>query len=196
MSNLQSDNEESEVISEDTEELSELAETSDESNAIYQHAVIFYGLLHDAANDEILSDNRVVRVFRGKVVEKFRELEISNSYYSSVRKVLIDTGCMHQVQQGARNSPTIMVLYHPPVASEVVAILSSNINLTAKIDLATLSQRVKDITEQIGPIRVTDALVGFEKRLQHLEKVTEELEKYVDKMKQPMPKMGTRENNN
>ena len=55
-----------------------------------------------------------VHVFNGRVTELFRDLGISTSYYSRIRRLLIKTGCIQIVKRGAKGVGSEVRLYHPP----------------------------------------------------------------------------------
>lgn len=113
-----------------------------------------------------------VSVYRGKLTKLFNSLEISNTYYTPIRRVLIASGSIAIVKRGAGGNPSEVRLYHPPPTAEKI----SSEGLTARRNLATvcleLEQRIKRLEgwrESQGGIDTKEALRNHENRLRRLE---------------------------
>ena len=130
--------------------------------ALHQRALDLYDILDRHATEE-----EGQKVFRGSITQAFRELEISQSHYSNVQKLLVAAGAIELVQRGARGIPSVFVLHGKPEAETF-----SPIPLTGvpKPDMFALAQAVKDIQRQIGGLDIVRALADLEKRVGKLEK--------------------------
>lgn len=143
---------------------------------LYQHMSRYYEELDSKAKDELQDEGIILRVFRGKVVNVFRSLEIPQSYYSKVRTSLINMGCITILQQGARGSNSILVLHHPPEKDEF-DLHREDALLTPRLDSAILSQELKDIKKLLGGVNVVEALYDLQTELNDLRRKVEKLGK-------------------
>ena len=53
-------------------------------------------------------------IYEGFLTLLFKELDYSNSYYSKVRQLLIQMGCIEQIVRGGSHTPSVYLLKHPP----------------------------------------------------------------------------------
>jgi len=126
----------------------------------FRHALDFYKLLTQRA----VSEDGVLE-FRGSIVEAFRSLGISQSYYSPITRGLYDSGAMSMKQRGARGTVSIIVLHEQPTAATWI-----KSRLTTRSKPATLSeQQLEDILQQLGGINIVEALANHEARIKALE---------------------------
>lgn len=138
-------------------------------STLLEHAQKFYELLDEVSNDEEVN-GKPLRIFRGKITQIFRKLEVSQAHYSTVRKLLVETGCVTPIQKGARGSESIMVLNHAPTEASLESVNSELLSpLTQRINPAILSQRVGDFEKQLGGINVVAALKEIDNKLSELE---------------------------
>ena len=124
---------------------------------LYEHMSRYYSELDSLAEDEKQDSGHTLRIFRGKVVSAYRSLEIPQSYYSKVRSGLIDMGCISILQQGARGTDSVVALHHAPDAKELKHIQSGK-DLTPRLDVAILAQRVDDLSKLIGGVNIPEAI--------------------------------------
>jgi hypothetical protein len=135
-------------------------------NKLFEHTVNFYeALLSESEESQV--NGAVERVFRGKITDLFRELKISQTYYSKVKNALIDMGCITMVVRGTRNVPTEVMLHKAPQEDAFKTVAKRP--LTKRQDSATLAQRLDDVQRLIGGIDIRKALADHELRLSTLE---------------------------
>jgi len=144
---------------------------------VLEHAHTFYSALTDQAKLEPVADNtpgspepvKELLVFRGKLQDVWAAAGISQAYYSNIRKLLRENGCITVVQQGTRNVPTIMVLNHPPPEGAKIP----EEPLTARPTFAILDRRVEALESWrdtfAGGINIAEALRNMELRIASLE---------------------------
>lgn len=152
----------------------------------------FYAILEKRAKLEIIVDDpqtdemgtnsepREVLVFRGQLSDVFRELKVSQTFYSKIRAILIEYDCVTYLQRGTRAYDSVLLLNHPPpeeVPPEVLTRPSDPATLSAVADaLESLSHSVSVLEkwrESTGGINISEALRNMELRLARLEKPTE-----------------------
>lgn len=140
----------------------------------FEFATAFFGALNERATTET-HNGKEVRIFRGKIVEAYKSLEISQAHYSEVRRGLLESDCITILQQGARGTVSIVILHKPPTAEEYEARAVEKSRLTKSIDAATLAAQLEDLKRSIGGMNVVDVLHNFETRLQELELLVKQL---------------------
>jgi len=141
---------------------------------IFDYTCLYYKRLREAAQLEDVHGTQVP-VFRGSVTRVFRDMAISQSYYSRIKKALTEMGCMTALKQGSRNVDSVIVLHHEPTEEGWENF--SEKDLTVKLDAAILSQRLQDVIESIGGLNVKKALADHEVRIANLEREVERLGK-------------------
>ena len=132
---------------------------------LLDHATALYRALDAAATTETV-DGSEARVFRGSIVKVFRSLDISQYYYSEVRKGLIDSDSITIVKQGSRNVESVIVLHKEPSESSLLTM--ETLGLTSDAEAAIVYQELRDLKRLIGSISIPDALVNIERRLQEM----------------------------
>jgi len=162
---------------------------SDGSTAFTKNAVAFYNALRKEAKRESMGNGHTAWVYRGKVVTTFHKTGISQSYYTRIRRTLIDSGCIKQLQQGSRNTPTVLLLLKRPVESQLTI---DNINLTEVPSAAIMAQSIKDLQDRIGSLKVVDALSNFEIRIREVERICNDLQGQVARLTQVAPRPARR----
>lgn len=139
-------------------------------NSEYNAALKFYQELHEKSTEEEI-DGIKTRIFRGGLVEVFRTLRISQSYYSKSVDSLKALGCLTLIRRGARSSPSVVALHHAP--DEIEWMLRRDVgDLTGSPEGAKLLQRLSDVEKLLGGINVVSALRDVEDRLKALERKT------------------------
>jgi hypothetical protein len=108
-------------------------------------------------------------VFTGSLTKLYQELGASTSYYSPIRKLLVDSGAIEITQRGTRSQ----------VSEVTVKQLSENISpdpLTAARPAATMGVEVdrrlaslEAWRETTGGLNIAEALRNMESRLSRLE---------------------------
>jgi hypothetical protein len=146
--------------------------SNDSTSVLFEHTARYYQNLKEEANTESLHGVKVL-VFRGSVVRVFRGLGVSQSYYSKIRKSLIEMGCLTVLQQGGRSTDSVVVLHRDPTAEDWENL--SDGALTSNLDVAILGQRLNDVTELIGGINVKSAIADLALRIEGLEREVERI---------------------
>jgi hypothetical protein len=100
-------------------------------------------------------------------VRTYRSLDISNSYYSEVRRFLLETESVTFIRQGSRGNESVIVLHKEPDANSIVTLQS--LGLTREVEAGRVFQELRDLRRLIGSISIPDALVNIEQRLQEME---------------------------
>lgn len=123
-------------------------------------------MLYDYLESKAVEDDIEGRVFRGSIVAAYDELKISHSHYTTVQRMLVESGAMELVQRGARGIESVYRLNGRPDPENL-----RKLSLTKPDNRATvaLEQRVADIQRQIGGLDIVQALADLEKRLAVLE---------------------------
>ena len=132
--------------------------------AIISATLDFYDLLEKNAENEEISGHEV-RIFRGPITKAYNSLGYSNSYYSRVRKNLIESGAVSILEQGAAGRPSVVALIRRPDPSE----LSAQRDLTTRVNPAILRGEVEAIKRNIGGMNIAEAFGNLEARLKSLE---------------------------
>jgi hypothetical protein len=138
-------------------------------NAEYRVANDLYKLLEADSQKEVI-DGIEIKVFRGPLVQTFKSLGVSQVYYSKSIAGLTSLGCITLLRRGARSSPSIVALHHPPHELDWLADRGSGKGLTTSPEGAKLRQEIQDIKRQLGGIDIRAALAEFERRLGELER--------------------------
>jgi hypothetical protein len=146
---------------------------SDSTSILFDYTCKYYDLLKEEARLESIRGAKVL-VFRGSVVRIFRGMSVSQSYYSKIRKSLVDMGCVSVLRQGTRATDSVLVLHRAPTAEDWENI--SDDALTPQLDLAIISQRLDDLTKLMGGgIDIGAALANHEVRLEEVEREVQRL---------------------
>jgi len=137
-------------------------------NQDFFYALQYYKLLEENSKEEVI-DKIKVKVFRGSTVRIFRQLGISNSYYSKIIPALRDLQCVTQLKRGARGVDSVVLVHHPP--REIEFLTRDTKPLTADPHSAKLAQQIEEIHESLGGGRfdVVAAIENLDQRLTKLE---------------------------
>ena len=136
------------------------------SSRRYENATALYHALDAAATTEALN-GQMARVFRGSIVRTYRSLDISQSYYSEVRRDLIDSDSITIIRQGSKNAQSVIVLHKEPDEESLPT--NESLGLTHDAEAAIVLQELNDLKRLIGSISIPDALVNIERRLQEMD---------------------------
>jgi hypothetical protein len=134
---------------------------------LLENATALYRAMDEAATTETLDGIGECRVFRGSLVRVYRSLDISQAYYSEVRRGLIESDCIVILRRGSKHSESVVLLEKEPDESSLVTYES--LGLTDGPTAAIVYRELKDLRRLIGSISIPDALVNIERRLQELE---------------------------
>jgi len=113
--------------------------------------------------------NETFEVYRGSVVELFKKLHISFTYYSRIFRALEGNGCITQLQKGARGVDSIYVLHYPPMGEDWDE-ESSTRPLTRHSEFDTLTQRVENLEKRLGGLDIVNALADIQSQVDTLSK--------------------------
>lgn len=161
-----------------------MATVNDTNNATYIYAHAFYTLLDGQAKEEeitVAGEIVTVRVWRGKLSELFDSLSISNKYYTSIRRILIEYDCVQYLERGTRGYESVLVLNHapPPIEKISPADLTSSAGdatLVAVAERLTSAERklaiLEGLRDQLGGINIAEVLQDMERRVSQLERET------------------------
>jgi hypothetical protein len=146
------------------------------TSTLLKHATALYHALDAAATTETVNGTDG-RVFRGSITRLFRDLDISQSYYSEVRKGLIRGENITIMRQGSKNADSIIVLHKEPDEESLMTVEA--LGLTSDAEAAMVFQELKDLKRLIGMISIPDALVNIERRLQEFDNRIIKIEQQV-----------------
>lgn len=139
-------------------------------NASFQYTANFYDLLLANSQAEVY-EGLELRVFKGGLVDLFRKLGVSQSYYSSINRALREMGCISLIRRGSRGSGSVVALHHPPEQTEFVRFL--NQPLTESPEAAKLAERLEILERRLGGMNIVEALRNMDERLNRLERERE-----------------------
>jgi len=134
---------------------------------LLENATALYRAMDEAATTETL-DGLDTRVFDGSIVRAYRSLDISQAYYSEVRRALIESNCITILRRGSRHNGSRVVLHKEPDESSLVSY--ETLGLTDGPSAAIVYRELKDLRRLIGSISIPDALVNIERRLVEMDK--------------------------
>lgn len=144
--------------------------------ASLKHAHKVWELLLAAAKTEIiekpLSDDKFeCLVFRGRIGDIFTEAGVSKTYYSAVRKILVDCGAMTMIYRGTIHAPSVLVLNPdtPPPDDPSLIVKSDDDPLTTAERFGILEKRVEILERSHGGINILEAFKNMERRLGDIE---------------------------
>lgn len=137
-----------------------------------KNAALFYEKLAALAKVEQIGDVQYL-VFRGKLGNVFNSLDVSQAYYSGVRRILVENECVMYVERGGRNIETVLLLLKPPDVEKLIP----DVALTNGVESATLElseiqarlQALENWRETLGGLNIAEALRNFETRIKKLE---------------------------
>lgn len=138
----------------------------------------FYDLLVEQSKLEKLPpEDTEHRVWRGKLLEAFIELGASQIYYSRIRNIFLEYGCVTYVIRGTKAYPSVLILNWPP-PEEISQDLLTGPSKGGTVQ--TLAEAVEEMTRRLravedwretttGGLNIGEALRDLEKRLAKLE---------------------------
>lgn len=126
---------------------------------LFEHAESLYTRLAKDAVDGI---------FTGSMVQAFRDIGVSQAYYSRIYRTLEEIGSIELLQSGrGGRQPSIIKLHHAPESANFEAAYDKA--LTNPTPLDTLRQRVHNVEGRLPSIDISSALADHEQRLKALE---------------------------
>jgi hypothetical protein len=141
-----------------------------EKSAIVRATFAFYDLLESQAEIESMLGHDI-KVFRGPLVVAYNSLGFSNSYYTAVRRNLINAGAIEILEKGAANRHSTVAIIRRPEESE----LSSKKDLTRRVEPAILAGQIEGIKRQLGGVDIVELMTkvdDLDKRLRKVENGT------------------------
>lgn len=114
-------------------------------------------------------------VFRGRIGDVFKAANVSNTYYTPVRKILVDFGSITILERGTVHNPSLVILdpdRPPPTTAEELIVKSDPEDLTTDELLAMLLRRVEVLETRLGGINIVEAFRNVETRLSNVESQT------------------------
>lgn len=142
----------------------------------------FYELLEKRAKTEYLETDDLVAmpqeilVFRGSLTDVFKELKVSQTFYSKIRAILIEYDCVTYLQRGTKAYDSVLLLNHPPPEEISLEVLTRPGEAAS---IAVLADRLEDVERSVeiftkwrettGGINIGDAFRDMERRLAKLE---------------------------
>lgn len=121
----------------------------------------------------MIDDERTGPVFRGNFTEVCESVKASKGYYSQIRRILLDNGCMYQLERGTAHSPSVILLddtKRPPM-TESDNVKSGALRLTdVDQSVRLLGERVEVMESRLGGVNLTDALKNMETRFSRIER--------------------------
>jgi hypothetical protein len=142
-----------------------------EKPAVIRATLAFYDLLERQAEIETIFGHEV-KVFRGPLVTAYHSLGESNSYYTAVRRNLLNTGAIEILEKGAANRLSVVAVIRRPDESE----LSTKRDLTKRVEPAKLAARIENIERAIGGVDLRKLIEFVDELSSRLLKLEGELE--------------------
>lgn len=123
-------------------------------------------LLYERLEQESTTNDDGIVTWSGKLIATCTDLNIPRGSYQRVVKVLRNTGCLEQTEQGKRGvTPTTFILHKPPTPETRDALAELPRRLTTAPNYDRLSQEVSDLDKRIGGMDIPEAFLEVEKRL-------------------------------
>lgn len=135
------------------------------TETLLKSSIGFYEQLEKLANTE-----NDILVFRGSLVMAYKETGLPNAYYSQIRRLLLDQGCLEIVLAGNRTHESVVALHKAP--NEIPEDFTLG-PLTRAADVDKLRAEVETLKawrEGFHGLDVVKALSNIEIRLLNLEK--------------------------
>lgn len=140
--------------------------------------------VHSQMTKEAETSKDGIITWSGSVAEIFRELKISQGYYTPIMRLLEHMDCLRQEQRGTKNVKSVYVLLRSPgVIPEAdwpsinSIVKSSRRGLTAgAAGYTLLEQEIKSLAERLPPeLDLVKALVELQNQLDDLSQKVEVL---------------------
>lgn len=142
------------------------------SVAIFDHAMKLWNALDDLPFEK-KREGKLVEVRKTHI---FRELGISQTYYSPIWGALEQAGCIEVVEKGTHGRPSRMILYRPPSEDTFSVEV-----LTQPREPDILRQRVENIERRLDGVDLKGSIVSLKRQLDELSVRMRELEGGKDK---------------
>lgn len=127
--------------------------------------------LYEAMVKEATPKNK--KVYEGKVVTTFQNLNISMAHYTPLFNALKELGCIELIDRGARGRPTRYRLHHPPVEDAYENLYAGGLtdgSKPATVPVAELEQRISNLERRLEGLDIKGMAVNFEERISKMEK--------------------------
>jgi len=113
-----------------------------------------------------------VTAWEGSLVNKYRGLGISQTYYSPVKGILEGQGCITTMRRGSRSAPSLIVLHHPPDEAEYTILkFGGPKDLTEARYRAKLRTMIREeLKDQIGGRDIVETLRELDTRVSAIER--------------------------
>lgn len=144
-------------------------------------ALELYEAMVERAETREVGDEKFL-LYEGQYSHLFNQVVGNLTYYTPIRKILIETGSVSLVQRGNKNRDTVFVLHHaPPPQDEWPQDLTGvGVSATMRVEfekrLASLEAWRENLTGG-GKLNLLEALRNFEDRLSKLERQLGQLAK-------------------
>lgn len=121
------------------------------------HCERVYERMHQEAK-EVRETDVPMLVWEGFTTQLLKNLELAVPYYSTIRRALLDMGCVKQLRRGGGTSPSQWELIKPPTMDLWMQMLQDrpdagpgvgSVNAATKGDLKHLHQQVLDLKERV-----------------------------------------------
>lgn len=141
--------------------------------------------VHTQMTKEATTDKNNNIVWSGSVAEIFRQLKLSQGYYTPIMRLLEHMDCLRQERKGTKNVKSVYVLLRSPGAipeaewpSINSIVKSSRKGLTGSAaGYKLLEQEIRDLAERFPPgLDLGRALVELQQQLDNLSQRVEVLE--------------------
>jgi len=133
---------------------------------LFDHCLALYEKLDSRATIQGKGKDKQ-RFFEGSKLAVFRELGISQGYYSQTFAILTELGCIEQLQKGSVARPTVIALHKPPDVDEFKGMYRSVLTGSSSSD--TLATEIEDIKRRLPQVEINSYIVSLEKRLGELD---------------------------
>lgn len=130
---------------------------------VFEVSLAYYDTLKKLARQENI-DGAKLPVFRGSLMQVWRDVSPSQSYWTPVMTFLRDYGYISLLQRGSRGRESVVVFHKRPQRAEI-----SQLDLTEQGEAATIREELRDIQKRLGGLDIVEALRNVEERLQVLE---------------------------
>lgn len=134
---------------------------------LFDHAVALYELLEKDSKDG---------VWEGKIVQTFRSLNISQTYYTPLFSILSELGSITQERRGTALAPHRIRLHHAPKIDEFEKVFRGHLTKRASSD-TILEQRISNLERRVPEVDLTSIIQNFQERLSELEREVQNLAK-------------------
>ncbi len=132
-----------------------------------------FEILDRDAKDRVIAGKRY-KLWQGRLVETCQSIGVPLGVERRVSKLLEEIGSIEILQRGNAHYPSMVAVLEAPTTDRW-EIFSTQKSLTGQPTIATLSREVRDLSEAMGGVVLSDVLVNIEDRLVNLERAVKEL---------------------